>query len=381
MRATLRHLPLAFSLSLLFSAASFAQTSMIEGDIKGEDGKPVVGAQVVIERTDIHATYRVRSDKKGHYLYAGLPLGTFNITVFVDGQLKDGVKGVPTHPGDPIEVPFDLAKSAAAHQPGAPAAQPSQADAERGMSKAQKEDYEKKLAEQKKQMESNKALQEAFNAGREAEDAKNYQAAIDSYNKAVELGPTQHVIWGHMADSYTALSKTQSGADQQASYDKAIAAYQKAIELKADDPAYHNNYAIALALDKKLDDAQVELTKAAQLDPPNAGKYYYNLGAVLVNTNQMEAAGAAFKKAIDATPDYADAHYQYGLYLVAKATTTPDGKILPPEGTLNEFQKYLDLDPNGHFSTEAKAMIQTLGGSIDTSYNRPGAKKTTTTKK
>ena len=30
--------------------------------------------------------------------------------------------------------------------------------------------------------------------------------------------------------------------------------------------------------------AQAELTKAAQLDPPNAGKYFYNLGAVLVNT-------------------------------------------------------------------------------------------------
>ena len=33
---------------------------------------------------------------------------------------------------------------------------------------------------------------------------------------------------------------------------------------------------------------QAELKKAAELDPPNAGKYYYNLGAMLVNAGQTE---------------------------------------------------------------------------------------------
>ncbi len=76
----------------------------------------------------------------------------------------------------------------------------------------------------------------------------------------------------------------------------------------------------------------MELTKAAQLDPPSAGKYYFNGGAVLVNLGQNEAAGAMFKKAIEADPDYAEAHYQFGLSLYAKATTAPDGKIVPPDG-------------------------------------------------
>ena len=32
------------------------------------------------------------------------------------------------------------------------------------------------------------------------------------------------------------------------------------------------------------------LDKAAQLDPPGAGKYFYNMGALLVNSAQNEAA-------------------------------------------------------------------------------------------
>ena len=285
----------------------------------------------MIERTDIKGNYKVKSDKKGHYLYAGLPMGTFKVSVEIDGQVKDMVQGVRTNPSDSTVVNFDLKARA---EQGATPGQAAPAEVERGMSDKQKAEYEKKLGEQKQQMAKNRALNDAFNAGREAMDAKNYQAATEAFSKASELDATQHVVWANMADAYTALAKTKTGADQQADLDKAIAAYQKAIEIKADDPAYLNNYAIALALDKKLEDAQTQLTKAAQLDPPDAGKYYYNLGAVLVNTNQMDAAGAAFKKAIETTPNYADAHYQYGIYLLGKATTTSAGKTCHRRGPL-----------------------------------------------
>ena len=101
---------------------------------------------------------------------------------------------------------------------------------------------------------------------------------------------------------------------------KAAEAYQKALAIKPDDAAYHNNYALVLAQEKKYDDAQAELTKAAQADPTNAGKYYFNLGAVYVNTGNADAAAAAFKKAIEVDPNYAEAYYQYGLSLMGKAT-------------------------------------------------------------
>ena len=88
-----------------------------------------------------------------------------------------------------------------------------------------------------------------------------------------------------------------------------------------------------------------------------------------------------FKKAIEADPNYADAHYQYGIYLIGKATTTPDGKIVPPAGTAEEFQKYLELKPDGVNAEASKAMLQSMGAKIETEFAKPGAKKPTPKKK
>ncbi|HMD50086.1 MAG TPA: tetratricopeptide repeat protein, partial [Bryobacteraceae bacterium] len=161
---------------------------------------------------------------------------------------------------------------------------------------------------------------------------------------------------------------------QQAVLDKALDSFQHAIALKADDPAYHNNYALALARAKKYDDAQAELNKAATLDPPNAGRYYYNLGALLVNSGQMAASEEAFKKAIEANPDYADAQYQYAIALSAKMTVGADGKMIAPPGMAEALQKYLQLAPNGSNAEAAKGMLETLGAKIETNYTNPNAK-------
>src|SRR5271169_5400468 len=115
MRSALHKLLLALPLALLFSAAAFAQTTTITGDVKGTDGKLMPNAQIQIVRTDIKATYKVKTDKKGHYVYAGLPIGMFNVTVLdAQGKTADQMNGVRTTTAMPIEVNFDLAKSAAA---------------------------------------------------------------------------------------------------------------------------------------------------------------------------------------------------------------------------------------------------------------------------
>ena len=249
------------------------------------------------------------------------------------------------------------------------------------MTAEQKAAYEKKQKEAAAAMAKNKELNDAFNAGVEAQNNKNWDAAMQSFEKASTLDPSQNVIWGRLADTYINIAATKTGADQDALLQKGIDAYKKALELKPDAPEYHNNYALALAKAKKFTEAQGELTKAAQLDPTQAGKYYYNLGAVLVNTGQTDPAGEAFKKAIEIDPNYADAHYQYGIFLLGKATTSPDGKITPPPGTAEEFQKYLELSPTGRDAETAKAMLQSIGSSVETEFSKPGAKKQTPKKK
>src|SRR5581483_320538 len=244
-------------------------------------------------------------------------------------------------------------------------------EAPRNMSEKDKAAYEKKKADQEAALKKNKELNDAFNQGVEAQNQKNFDVAVQQFEKASTLGPDQNVVWGRLADSYTSLAGTKTGAEQEQALTKAVAAYQKAIELKPDAPEYHNNYALALAKQKKFDEAQAKLTKAAALDPTQAGKYYYNLGAVLVNTGQNDAASAAFKKAIDAQPDYADAYVQYGITLMGKATVGADGKMVPVAGTAEAFNKYLELAPNGPQAETAKAMLQSIGASVETNFSKP----------
>src|SRR6185369_8400585 len=115
---------LAVAPLFLFAAVGFAQTSNIQGDVIGTDGKPLQGAQIKLDRTDIKQSFSVKTDKKGHFLYANLPTGVYTITVVVNGKDAGQIAGVRPRQGDNPPVLFDLAKlaeAAAAAAAGAPA--------------------------------------------------------------------------------------------------------------------------------------------------------------------------------------------------------------------------------------------------------------------
>ena len=370
----LKSLALSGLAVLFLSLPVFAQTTTIEGIVKDPDGKPLQGAVVKFDRTDIKGSYNVKTDKKGHFGHYGLPMGQFDVSVVVDGQVKDMVKGVRTRLGDTQTVNFDLKAAQAAAAAGAPAAEP-----ERGMTKEQKAEFEKANKAREAQIAKNKELNDAYQAGRTALDAKKYDEAIEAFNKAVMMDDKQVAIWSGLADAYVA-SAAEKPTEAAALYEKGFDAFKKAIELKPDDAAYYNNFALALAKDKKIQEAKTNLDKAAQLDPPGAGKYFYNMGALLVNSAQNEAAGEEFKKAIDADPNYADAQYQYGVYLASKATADATGKIIAAPGTTEALSKYLELKPDGPMAPSAKELIAQLGGSVSTTFKNPNAPKGGNTK-
>lgn len=375
-----RTLP-GFTLSfLLFTGAALAQTSALEGTVKGEDGQPLKDALVKIDRTDIKGSYKVKTKKKGDYFHAGLPLGTYDISVEVDGRVVDSARGVRTTLGDPKKVDFDLQAIKAKQQAMQKAAETGELTKEqaRDMTPEQKAAIDKQMKERQAAMAKNKALNDAFNTGKAALDAKQFDEAIAAFTKAGEMDAKQHVVWGQLAESYSELSKTKTGAEQEAALAKAGESYIKAIELAPADANYHNNYALVLARSKKFAEMQAELDKAVQLDPAGAGRYYYNMGAVLTNANQMEPACAAFKKATEADQNYADAFYQFGICLTSQAKVEASGATTFPDGTQQAFQKYLELKPEGPFAESAKGMLALMGSRIETSFAAPGAKKPAT---
>jgi tetratricopeptide (TPR) repeat protein len=361
--------------------------------VKGEDGAPKVKAVVKILRTDIKGNYKCETNKKGHYFYNGLPLGTYNITVEIDGKEMDGVNGVRTKLGDPTPVNFDLqkiAQSRAANNAKMNAAAAGTGpglskEQERGMSKEDKEKYEKAMKDREASMKKNKELNDAFSTGlaemqagaaaaaSPEERAKHYAAAVDSLTKASELDPKQVAVWAQLADAHVNAATGKTGAEFDAEMGKGIECYNKALELNPSDAATHNNFALALGKAKKFPEMQAELQKAAELDPPKAGQYYYNMGAMMVNAGQAEPAGQAFKKAIELDPKHADSYYQLGVYLIGKASFAADGKVTPVEGTVQAFQKYLELAPTGQFADSAKGMLASMDTKVDTSYKNPNA--------
>jgi tetratricopeptide (TPR) repeat protein len=375
---------------LFLACTSFAQITAIEGVVTGTDGQPVKDAVINITRTDIKGNYHVKSDKKGHYIYNGLPMGTYNLSCLIDGKEIDKINGLKTHPGDPAVQNFDARKSAAANaaqqqemQKAMETGQLSK-DQERSMSAEDKKKFDEAMKKREAEMKKNAALNEAYNAGKAAMDSQNYAQAVDSFNKAADIADTDNnklAVYSNLADAYGKLAKTKTGADFDAAMQKCIETYGKALALKPDDAGMHNNYGLALAQAKKFTEAQAELEKAAQLDPPQAGKYYYNLGATEINSGQTGPAEEAFKKAMEAQPPYTDAFYQYGVTLVSKAQIGSDGKVTPAPGTVEAFQKYLELAPTGPFAQQAKDMLATLGSSVEVKYKNPDAGKTTKKKK
>jgi tetratricopeptide (TPR) repeat protein len=389
MLAQMRRLLLLSGFVLLVTSSAWAQVTTLEGDVKDEHSQPVSKAVVNLERTDIKGHYQVKSDKKGHWFYTGLPLGTYNITCSVNGQVVDKVEGVKSKYGESTTVDFNTGRGKMAQAAAQQAAQTGELskDQARGMSPEQKKQFEEAAKKQSEQMKKNKALNDAFNAGQDAtkaaaadtdpaKKAADYQTAIDNFNKAGQLDPSQVAVWNSLGEAYTGLAGTQKGDDKNKSYDAAVAAYNKSLALKPGDASLYNQIGNIYGAEKKIPEASAALTKAAQLDPTMAAKAYYNMGANLVNGGQADQAIEFFQKAIQADPNYADAHYQLGICLMGKAQVdNKTGKITPPEGTAEQFQKYVELKPDGPYAQSSKDMLASLGQTVQTKVSVPSAKK------
>lgn len=361
-------LPKTWILSVLiafFAAVSFGQVmTRVEGTIIGTDGKPVQGAEIKFERTDIRANYSIKTNRDGKFNYATLPQGVYTITVTVNGNVIARQEGIRTNPANPIPLNIDMRQL---QQTQAAAAQP--VVEERKPTAEEIAEFEKKKKEYEDAMLKDKALQETFSAAMQAREAKNWNLAIENFIKASEIDPTQEAVWANLADTYTMRAETLRGAAAQADYGRAADAYAKAVALKPADASLHNNYAIVAARSQRVDVAQAELAKAIELDPAGAAKYYRNLGTVYFDTNQSAQAEATFRKAIELDPKNPDAYYRLGLVLVQNATVEGD-KMKAPPGTVEAFQKYLELAPNGPNAAEAKSMLDVLGSPVPSNLKR-----------
>src|SRR5690242_13285607 len=86
MRRRLLNIFVATAVLACATVAASAQTGALRGSVKliSADGSsiPIVGATVDVYRTDISGEYHTKSDKKGEWVFAGLPFtGEYVVSV------------------------------------------------------------------------------------------------------------------------------------------------------------------------------------------------------------------------------------------------------------------------------------------------------------
>lgn len=359
------------------AALSFGQMGTFMGKVIGPDGKPLQNAVIKIERKDIKGSWQTKTNKRGDWIYSGMQVGgTYRIECHVDNQMMDAADNVRAGMGEPREVNFDLKKIADQRAAQRKAMESGELTEEmkRDMSPEQRAAMEKQMKAQQAQLAKNKALNDAFNEAMSALQAKDFATSAAAFDKAAELDPKQFAVWANMASAYEGLAGTQKPPENDAAYTKAGTAYQKALEIKPDDAGIYNNYALMLVKQGKIPEAATMLDKAAALDPANAGRYFFNLGAVMVNNRQDDGALAAFDKCITAAPTYANCYYYKANVLSGRMTMQGD-KAIAPEGMIPALEKYLELEPNGANAEAAKGLLSVFNTKLETTYTNPDSGK------
>src|SRR5689334_24201903 len=312
------------------SVPAFAQVGELRGHVwmqQADNQKvPLADAQIDVFRTDMKAEYHTKTNKKGEFVFAGLPfIGTYIVVASHPTAAPNFVPGVKAGRGVECEITvtpgngrrltldeIDKANAAAPPSGGA-----SGAGTESAADKAKREELLKKNAEieasNKKITEANEVIGRTFKAGNEALTAANlaakdkksdeaiskYTEAISQYDQGLAADPDQPAILTNKAVALKARgverfnaairSKTLDDAGRTAAVDQAKADFKAAAEA--------SNKAAGMLK------AQTAPTDPAELDRYNKNKYAafvtyaeaMRLFVSKVDQSQAEQGLAAFK--------------------------------------------------------------------------------------
>jgi|SRR5579859_435925 len=175
----------------------------------------------------------------------------------------------------------------------------------------------------------------------------------EAQKSAPEKDQNQPLIWGNLGQAYDLAGRN----------DEAAQAYQQAANLKPDDPGAFNNLGNVLAKAGKIDEARAAYTKSAELDPTKAAMAWRNFGISLYNANRLGDAVEPLQKSLALDPNSAQTWYLLGASLVYKMTIKKVGDKDVPEfapGTIEAYQKAVELDPNGTYGKQAQEGLEQL---------------------
>ncbi len=350
-----------------------AQTGSISGSIMDVNGKP--WAEVVIRTvSDQGAKQETKTDSGGKFSVLNLRSGIY--TVFVvfpppnDKQAPYEAK-CRVQGGEDAKVDLNF-KDIVSKQGAEAQEQVKKAEEAKSKMEGLKAHFAagNALIDQEKQakIELQKAPADQRDGFKQKltdlsdQAVKEFQEAAKSL---VEKDPNAHLVWFKLGEAYDTAGRN----------DDAAQAYQQAIAAKPDVPGYYNNLGNVLARAGKIDEAKAAYTKSAGLDPPNAATAWRNFGISLYNANRLGDAVEPLQKAAELDPKNAQTWYLLGASLVYKMTTKRVGnkeEVQFAPGTIEAYEKAVELDPNGTWGQQAKQgleQLQLMAPGIETKVN------------
>jgi tetratricopeptide (TPR) repeat protein len=363
---------LAGALVTVLSPLAAAQNGSIAGTILDVNGKPWFGLNVQAV-SDQGAKSDAKTDAEGKFAIRNLRPGVYTLTITTFPAPNDKQPPVPmgqlkVSSGEEAKAPDMNFKDIMAKAGTEALEKVKKQDEEKQKFEGMKAHFSAGTAFLEQERKAKDDLSKATPDQRDAlkqnlkdlsdKAAGEFQAAQKS---APEKDPNQHLLWAKLGESYDLAGRN----------DEAAQAYQQAVAAKPDDPGYHNNLGNVLARAGKIDEARAAYTKSAELDPTKAATAWRNFGISLYNANRGSDAIEPLQKSAELDPKSAQTWYLLGACLIYKMTVKKVGDKDVPEfapGTIEAYQKAVELDPNGPFGQQAKeglAQLQQMAPGID----------------
>jgi tetratricopeptide (TPR) repeat protein len=357
-----------FRAALLAAAAVFAvaapprAAAQMDGAVSGNvlDVAGKAWVDMTIDATsDQGAKLTTKTDKDGHFSFHNMRAGIYSFTVelpapnkpYEFAQIKVGSGETPN-----VNVNF---KDVLAKQGAAATEQVKKQEEDKQKFTGMKTHFEAGIAAL---TQAQTAKADMGKAPADQRDAMKTQVtdlsgkAVTELEAAKAAAPEKdanlHLIWARLGDAYDVAGRPDDAAN----------AYRQAATLKP-TPGYYNNLGGILGRAGKIDEAMAAYQKSAELDPPNAAQAYRNAGITLYNAGKMKEAIEPLKKATELDPKSAQAWYLLGAALVGAMEYKQKGdkmEVIVQPGTVEAYQKAVELDPNGPYGQQAKQGLEAL---------------------
>jgi tetratricopeptide (TPR) repeat protein len=362
----------------LASGAAAQGDGSITGQVLDVVGKPWgdIPVQAVSEQGTKSET---KTDKDGNYAFRNLRSGVYTVLIILPAPNQPYEIKIRAQGGQEAKASVNF-KDVVAKQGAAAAEQVKKQEEEKQKFEGMKQHFSAGTALLEQEKAAKAELQKAAPDQRDAAKQKlmdiSTQTAAEftaAQKAAPEKDTNQHLLWAKLGEAYDVAGRNDDAAE---AYKQAVTAAEVIPSLKGPQLAgYYNNLGNVLARAGKVDDAKAAYTKSAETDPPNAATAWRNFGISLYNANRLADAIEPLQKATELDPKNAQAFYLLGASLLMKMTTKRVGdkdQVQLAPGTVEAYQKAVDLDPNGPWGAQAKqglTDLQAMGAGIDARVN------------